>query len=203
MPPRLFRRPIARLFAGLVVLATALAGAGTAHAHPHVFIEVTAGIVVKDQSVTAVKIQWTFDELFSNTLIQDFDKDKDKKFDAAEIADLKQNAFRSLKDFGYLTWIKIDGKPVKVEPEMIAEFSAAQNKAMVVYSFTVALKEPADVRKFQVSLYDETFYIEVNMAKRNAVRVEGAACKTTVDDDVGNPIFYGLVIPKRITLACP
>ncbi|MGE0737408.1 MAG: DUF1007 family protein [Alphaproteobacteria bacterium] len=199
---RLLRR---RLAAWPIAALVALAPAGGAQAHPHVFIEAAAAIVVKDQSITAVKVQWTFDELFSNTLIQDFDKNKNKQFEPDEIADLRQNAFRSLKDFGFLTWIKVDGKPIKIEPEMIVDFSAAQNKAMVVYRFTVNLKEPVHPRKtpFQVSLYDETFYIEVSLAKRNAVRVEGSACKTEVEDDVANPIFYGMVIPKRIVLACP
>jgi len=204
---------IRRIRYGWVVGAAIVAGAGLAmlwpngpaRAHPHVFIEATAGLVVANQSVTSIKVQWTFDELFSNTLIEDFDKNKNKKFEPEEIADLKQNAFRSLKDFGFLTWIRIDNKPVKVEPEMIADFNATQRKAMVVYSFTINLKEPVDPRRtpFQVSLYDETFYIEVTLAKRNAVRVEGAACKTEVEDDVANPIFFGMVIPKRIVLTCP
>jgi len=206
MPSMNISRPFRRRVAAWSMAAlAAFAAAGPARAHPHVFIEAAAAIVVKDQSVTAIKVQWTFDELFSNTLIQDFDKNKNKQFEPDEIADLRQNAFRSLKDFGFLTWIRIDGKAVKIEPEMIADFSAAQSKAMVVYRFTINLSQPVDPRKtpFQVSLYDETFYIEVALAKRNPVRVEGAACKTEINEDLANPIFYGLVIPKRIVIACP
>ena len=61
-----------------VVLASALVGlaAGPASAHPHVFIDYAVTLVVAGDRVDGVRLAWTFDDLFSGFILQEFDKDR-------------------------------------------------------------------------------------------------------------------------------
>ncbi len=54
-----------------------------------------------------------------------------------------------------------------------------------------------------LSLYDQSFYIDVALAKENPIRIEGATpCKTAIVTDKGNPLYYGVFFPQRIDLRC-
>ena len=55
-----------------------------------------------------------FDDFFSNALIADFDKNKNKAFDPDEVKEHETNAFAALKEYGYFTHIRINAKAVAI-----------------------------------------------------------------------------------------
>ncbi len=193
-------RHIRFLFLSLLL---ACAASAPLRAHPHIWIDAVATLVFADQKLTEVRIQWTFDELFSSALRDQFDPNKTGKFDGQALANLKADAANGLKEFNWFTHLKIGGKEVTVAEGK--DFSAAIEGDRVVYRFTVPVTPPADPAATQVtlSLYDQSFYIDVALAKENPVRIEGATpCKTAVVTDKGNPLYYGMFFPQRIDLRC-
>ncbi|MGE0093219.1 MAG: DUF1007 family protein [Alphaproteobacteria bacterium] len=187
----------------ILLLLLACAGSAPSRAHPHIWIDAVATLVFADQKLTEVHIQWTFDELFSGALREQFDPNKTGKFDGQALAKLKADAANGLKEFNWFTHLTIGGKKVTVAEGK--DFSAAIEGDRVVYRFTVPVIPPVDSAATPVtlSLYDQSFYIDVALAKENPVRIEGASpCKTAIVTDKGNPLYYGMFFPQRIDLRC-
>lgn len=186
----------------LSVLLTCAASA-PGRAHPHIWIDAVATLVFAESKLTAVRIQWTFDELFSGALRDQFDPNKTGKFDGQALANLKEDAARGLKEFNWFTHLTIGGKKLAIAEGK--DFSAAIEGDRVVYRFTVPIAPPVDPAQTSVtlSLYDQSFYIDVALAKEKPVRVEGATpCKTAIVTDKANPLYYGMFYPQRIDLQC-
>jgi len=179
------------------------AASAPSRAHPHIWIDAVATLVFADSKLTEVRIQWTFDELFSGALRDQFDPNKTGSFSGQALTDLKADAERGLKEFNWFTHLKIGGKELTVATGK--DFSATIEGDRVVYRFTVPVTPPVDpaVTPVTLSLYDQSFYIDVALAKDNPVRIEGATpCKTAVITDKGNPLYYGMFFPQRIDLRC-
>ena len=191
--------------AGAALLVTWLmAGAGPAIAHPHVFITADATFLFAGGKITALRVEWLFDDVFSDTVIQEHDANHDGHFDKKEIADIEAHAFSAVKDFHYFTYLWIAGK--MIEPIHVRDFSARQANGLVTYSFVVPLPAPVDPRaaKLQAELYDETYFVQVDLDKPRPVRFEGAAhgCRGRITKDGKRRYYGGVIIPDQITVVC-
>jgi ABC-type uncharacterized transport system substrate-binding protein len=192
------------LVAAAALLGGLMAGATAALAHPHIFITADATFLFAGDKVTAMRIEWLFDDVFSDTVIQEHDANHDGRFDKKEIADIEAHAFTAVKDFHYFTYLWVAGK--MIEPIHVRDFSARQAKGLVTYSFVVPLPEPVDPRvaKVQAELYDETYFVQVDLDKPQAVRFEGAprGCQGRIAKDARRRYYGGVIVPDQITVAC-
>ena len=179
--------------------------AGSASAHPHVFIEDRVVFLFAGDKITAIEQSWKFDEVFSDTLIQQFDANRDGVFDAAESREVAKGTLPNLKKFRYFNYEWIDGKDIgMVEP---IDFVAAAKNKIVTFVFTVKLPKPIDPRtqKLKVEINDREFYVEVDLAKDQPILFngnQGVTCTPNVRDDTENAYFGGFVNPQEITLSC-
>ena len=125
-------------------------------------------------------------------------------FDTKEIADIEAHAFTAVKDFHYFTYLWVAGK--MIEPIHVRDFSARQANGLVTYSFVVPLPEPVDPRaaKVQAELYDETYFVQVDLDKPHPVRFEGTAhgCQGKITKDAKRRYYGGVIVPDQITVAC-
>ena len=186
----------------LLVLLTA---AGRALAHPHVWITNVATFVFEGNKVVALRLQWTFDPFYGEMLARDFDKNRNKTFDPDEIKAIQANAFSSLVRYNYFTHLRVGG--AKVAFKEVASFTASVGESGVRYQFTLALPQPLDPaeKPIGLSVYDESYYIEILLDEQDPVRFEGvanAACHFKVVEDKENPIYFGLVYPQQMVVAC-
>jgi ABC-type uncharacterized transport system substrate-binding protein len=192
------------LVAAAALLGGLMAGATAALAHPHIFITADATFLFAGDKVTAMRIEWLFDDVFSDTVIQEHDANHDGRFDKKEIADIEAHAFAAVKDFHYFTYLWVAGK--MIEPIHVRDFSARQANGLVTYSFVLPLPQPVDPRaaKVQIELYDETYFVQVDLAKPRAVRLEGAppGCQGKIAKDARRRYYGGVIVPDQITLAC-
>jgi ABC-type uncharacterized transport system substrate-binding protein len=128
-------------------------------AHPHVFVDNNVVFVFDAKGLTGVKIQWTFDELYSSSVIMDYDQNRDQVFNSVEARQLAGQAVADLKPNHYFTYIQVNGRAFPVKG--IREFKVAIKKSRVVYSFYVPC--PVSVRTAEqtvaVSCYDESYYV--------------------------------------------
>jgi ABC-type uncharacterized transport system substrate-binding protein len=199
------RRMRRYLIAWILSFAGIVASAGVVTAHPHVWIDVVATFVFERGKLAGVRLEWTFDEFLSDTLVRTYDKDKDGTFDEKETQQIQAQAFSSLKDQNYFTHLSLGGKKIPIRE--VTDFSAMLRKGRLVYRFTVPLHPGVDPAKTPVALsvYDETYYVDVSFDRDDPVRFEGVpklACRYEVREDAKNPIYFGMVLPLQATLDC-
>ncbi len=130
----------------------------SAVAHPHVFVDYAVTLVVVGERLTGVRLTWTFDDLFSGFILQEFDKDRNGVLSPSEAQRLEEKHVPEFKRVGYYTTISINGKPVPI-PEA-REFRATAAKGIVTYEFTLPLGVSlASTTAIEVVTDDPVYYI--------------------------------------------
>jgi ABC-type uncharacterized transport system substrate-binding protein len=163
-------------------VAAALAFAGPALAHPHVWVTAKAEIVYgPDGKVLGVRHSWTFDPAYSTFVTQGLDKNNDGKLTPDELQDLAKVNTESLADFGYFTHLKANGaKQAFAEPR---EPAMAFENGAATLTFHLPLKKPAANKMIALEVYDPAFFVAFAMAEgQDAIKLANApqGCATTV-----------------------
>ena len=189
----------------IAVAGAVLLISSAARAHPHVWIENIATFQFSAGKIGAIRLHWTFDELFGAGIIDQFDKNKDRKFDAAELAALRKGAFDNLREYHYFTHVTIDGKDVPTK--RVTGFAAKVANGKLVYEFTVQLDRPVDPRstRLAIGIYDPSYFVEVETGGRAGVRYEGnggMTCRAAVRENPAKAIYSGQVFPLELHLTC-
>jgi ABC-type uncharacterized transport system substrate-binding protein len=195
-----------RCLAFLVGGALLAIGSRAAEAHPHVFIENRLTFSFAEGKVVGFTTDWRFDEIFTEDLLGQFDSDGDKQFSKAESVEVRDGTLPNLAAFRYFTYIYLDQHDLgEMAP---ADFVADVVDGAARFQLTYKLPEPVDPHqhKLAVSIYDHEYYVEVLMAEKEPVRIEGQGtegCTAHVSDDDGHAYFGGFVTPQLVTVACP
>jgi ABC-type uncharacterized transport system substrate-binding protein len=194
-------RALKRLLLALALLAPAAA----AEAHPHIWIRASATMQFEDGKITGIRHEWIFDDFFSNALISDFDKNRNKQFDPDEVKELEKNAFVALKEFGYFTHVKVGGKAVTIETTR--DFTPTIKDGKVIYTFVAVLPQPVDPRaaQFAAGVYDHSYYVDVEVNPQLGVKLAGGgseACKFAIVEDKDAPLYFGATFARRIEILC-
>lgn len=173
-----------------------------AFSHPHVFIHNSVTFVFDNKGLAGFKVYWVFDEMFSNTLILDYDKNGNGNFELSEIKKLEKGAFSNLKNFDYFTHIKIKGKPFKVR--FFKDFSAKITKNKVVYIFFLPchIRAVSSFKEVNISVHDKTFYCTVFLMK-DQIFFENDSPFDHHHQIAKNPkeaFYYGQIYPEEIIL---
>jgi ABC-type uncharacterized transport system substrate-binding protein len=175
---------------------------GKVSGHAHVWIHNAVIVHLDKEGMAGFKQEWVFDEMFSNMIIHDFDKNHNSKFEPSEVEEVKKGAFSNLKNFDYFTHVKINGKPFKVK--FVKDFNVKIIKNRVVYHFFVPchIKATSSFKEIRISIYDESFYTSVTLLKdqvlfRNDKMYEH---HHKVELNKNEPYYYGQVYPEEIVL---
>ena len=175
-----------------------------ASAHPHVWITDVTTFVFEDRQLVGLRHQWIFDEFFGSFVIGEHDADGDGRVDPAETAALRAGAFDNLAEYGYFTHLRIDSEALPLRA--IEAFSARIEDGVLVYEFTLPLPQPVDPgANLALGVYDPEYYVEVLLDEQDPVRFAGlpsGACTFDIREDSERAIYYGMVYPLAITLAC-
>jgi ABC-type uncharacterized transport system substrate-binding protein len=158
--------------------ATGLLAAAPARAHPHVFIDYRVSVLCRANRIAAVRISWTFDEMYSASLFHDYTSRPRGPLSAADIAELRKDAFQDVAENHYFTDLTLDGKPLPVTK--VTDFEASYDGRKMTYRFTVPLGlAPAPgANILDIDSFDTEFYIDFALAKRNPISIEqGGALK--------------------------
>ncbi len=166
-----------------LLLATALALPSVAHAHPHVFAEAKLEVIGDDKGfISELRNVWRFDEVFSSSVLMDFDKNKNLKLDPEEAATVGNTVKDSLGDYGYYMNISADGKEVKVSPPDTINIVYQGGKLLMF--FIVKPAEPLPLKgRIQLGVWDPTFYTSIDFNRDEDMTTDGkafAACKRTI-----------------------
>ena len=75
--------------------------------HPHLWIDCQLNFLFNKTELYAVLINWEFDDIYSQSIILDYDKNHNKKFENKEVEKIYKNAFEATKHFHYFTFFSI------------------------------------------------------------------------------------------------
>lgn len=186
-PKPIESRPRMHLKQQAIMLASALtatfAAVGPAEVHPHVFAEARLEVVLgpDHQTVKALRHVWRFDDLFSSTVMMEFDKNSDLKLDDKELKDVADTVHASLAEFNYFQLVTVDGKDVAMTPppHLMANFDNDQ----LIILFESEPKVPIKLSgKIDIGVYDPTFYTAIDFTEDANLQVDGLppACTSKV-----------------------
>lgn len=198
-----------RRFLATILAVTLLQAAAPrpAAAHPHVWVDALTFLEFEDGRLASIRLEWAFDEFFSEILYQDFDWNDNRVFDEDELEAMRDGAFLGLGEVNFFTDLRIDGQQVSWEGAQDFGVSVSEDGRVVSYSFTLNVPEPADpfANQVSLSLYDPEFYVAVDFREEDPLRVRGlqnGACDFSLAQAEDNPIYFGLVYPIRAEFRC-
>lgn len=167
----------------LLVLLAALGLAGAARAHPHVFTDAKTELVVDAQGrLTGVRHAWTFDEVYSAFAAQGFDTNRDGTLSREELQPLADINVTSVAEFGYFTWVLVDGRPLRFGDPSGQYLTFDNDTKQLTLHFLLPLAEAADARanRVLVKVYDPEYFVAFDLLEENPVSfAQGApaACR--------------------------
>jgi ABC-type uncharacterized transport system substrate-binding protein len=207
------------LLTGALLVVALMSAPRAAQAHPHVWITATSELLyAADGSLTGVRHAWTFDDMFSTYALQGIESKIKGAYSHEELAPLAQTNVESLKEFGYFTFAKADGKKQKFEEpiDYFLEFS----DGLLTLHFTLPLKTAVKSKELALEVFDPTFFVDFKYAEKDPVRLvsapancntsfqrpnDGAARAQTLGEQTfmnGENSNFGAMFANRIAVAC-
>lgn len=165
------------------VLIAAVALPVCASAHPHVFVEANLEIVRDEQgNVTELRHVWRFDELFSTTVVLDFDANTNDMLEPDELDAVSGTVTQSVGQENFFTEIRMGSQDIEfLAPEKI---NVDYKDGQILMFFATRLKTPVKPGDgdFKVSVSDPTYYVAMDIADDNAVMISGnsSGCSSLV-----------------------
>jgi ABC-type uncharacterized transport system substrate-binding protein len=152
-----------------------------AEAHPHVWVTFHSEVLyAADGTMTGVRHAWTFDDMFSAYALQGMPHAKKGQYTREELTSLAQTNVDSLKEYGYFTFARADGKKLKFS-DPVDYWLEYKNPALVLH-FTLPLKVPSAAKVLQIEIFDPSIFVDFEFAKDRPITVSGAPqCFATYD----------------------
>ncbi|MDN2567271.1 DUF1007 family protein [Aquibium sp. A9E412] len=168
--------------APVAALVAALAAPATALAHPHVFAEARLDVAVAaDGTVEALRHLWRFDDLFSSTVLVEFDRNGDLELDTGELELVAEIVHESLAEFDYFQLVTRNGRDVDMQApdRLIADF--ADNQLIILFESAPAETLPLS-GTIAFGVYDPTFYTAIDFVEDDYMAVENmpSSCARSV-----------------------
>jgi ABC-type uncharacterized transport system substrate-binding protein len=163
-----------------LALFAALAGLAAptiAFAHPHIFVEARLEVVAgNDGNVQELRNVWRFDEVFSSTVLLDFDKNSNLKLDPEELKAVGKTVKESLADFDYYTNISQNGAPVEIAPPDVINVDFKDGQLLMI--FAVKPAKPMKLKgDMTFGVWDPTLYTSIDFATDKDIIVDGDGFK--------------------------
>jgi len=213
MRMRLHRLMTLLALAGGFVLA-----ALPAQAHPHVWITSASELIyAPDGSITGVRHTWTFDDMFTTYALQGIETKTKGVYTREQLAPLAKDNVENLKEFGFFTFAKADGKKQKFE-EPVDYFLEYKDSALTLH-FTLPLKAPVKARQLALDIFDPAFFIDFKFEEKDPIKLVGAPAgcqlkvqrpgeadaKKLTDEMIasGDQSNYGAIYANKIFVTCP
>lgn len=191
-----------RSLAGLSLLL--FVGIFPALAHPHVFINNKMTVLFEAGALQGISFQWTFDDMFSNMMLSDYDPKHTGQFDAARIKALKEGAFDNLENYHYFVAMTIGTKPVThFKIERFTPSVTGTNK--LVYSFFIPLRVAVQAKEqsIRLTVYDDTYFVAFDLLHLEDVTVTAGpdiACDLAIEKTKVKPQWPGQYMPDQLVI---
>jgi ABC-type uncharacterized transport system substrate-binding protein len=188
------------LLGGIVILII-IFGAAPLGAHPHVFIDYRANFVFDQKGLRGMKLKWTFDEFYSNSLLQDYDQKHDRILRVPEVKRLEKEAFAAIAKCNYFCDLRLNQKVFVIRS--VTDFFATVEHNQLVYVFFIPcpiMAKRVD-QELRLALYDSTYYISIALKNPKPVSFTNPAklcCVLTIDEFSGDLPAALQTMPEEI-----
>jgi len=165
------------------IAANLLIALTAASAHPHVWITMTSEVVyAPDGTMTGIRHAWTFDDMFSTFATQGLESKQKGVFTREELKPLAEVNVTSLKEYGFFTYAKADGKKAEfVEP---TDYYLEYKDQLLTLHFVLPLKAPMKAKSLDLQIFDPSYFVDFSFddKTKTPVTLAGAPeqCKLTV-----------------------
>jgi ABC-type uncharacterized transport system substrate-binding protein len=210
-------RRLINLLSASVVLAI---GAGTAQAHPHVWVTAASELIfAADGSITGVRHAWIFDDMFSTYALQGIATRKKGVYSREELAPLAQTNMESLKEFAFFTFARVDNKKQKFADPI--DYYLEYKDAALVLHFTLPFKVPIRAKQLALEIFDPSYFVDFSLQKKDPIHLVGAPANctlavqrpsdgTTIAQKLNEDTFlngananFGAMFANKISVDCP
>ena len=157
--------------------------------------------------------------MFSTYALQGIETKNKGVYSREELSSLAQTNVESLKEYGFFTFARADGKKEKFQ-EPVDYYLEFKDAALTLY-FTLPLKTPVKPKELVLEVFDPSFFIDFTLAEKNPIKLVGApaACQMKFErpndgsagaQKIGEQNFlsgangnYGAMFANKVTVDCP
>lgn len=168
---------------GLYFFASILSPIKTTIAHPHVFAESRLEIATSENGmILELRHVWRFDEIFSSSVVLDFDENNNLALDDDELIKIGEVVRQSLAEFDYYTNMTVDGNNVALSAPDILNADYVDGQLLLF--FAMQPQQPLELKgNISAGVYDPTLYASMEFFNDDDLVVTGASankCKRAV-----------------------
>ena len=129
--------------------------------HAHVFIDYKVHACINESGLEGIYVNWTFDQMYTQFIKKEFDKNKDEKLSKDEQVAVFKKFNKDYAKVDYFTVIKVDGKSYSIPKPTNFSARLIKDKGVVAYTFYLPLKLNAAKKKMDVQVYffDPVIYV--------------------------------------------
>lgn len=203
--------------AGLVL--PALMTAAPVAAHPHIFVDTSLRVFVKDAEAVSVEVTWVYDDFFSLLIFEDMglDGDGDGVLTEAELARLKGFDFEYWPEgFEGDLYAYSAGEKLALEHPQVTGIAVENGR--IVSRHIRPLPQGTPAQALEILQYDPTYYVAYSLT--SDVSVEGGCALrvtahdpkaareatggefATMPDTLADAMKVGVHFADRISLTC-
>ena len=158
----------------LAALAMLCGGAGAALAHPHVWVQARAELVLDPKrNLVAVRESWTFDPEYSAFAVLNLDSKRDGVPDPAKLDAMAVERLEAMAETAYFTQAKLNGRPVTFKGGSSPKARYAQGRLTIDFTL-VPQGSAGPVRNLVVSFDDPDFYVAFGLPPDDPVKLSGS-----------------------------
>ncbi len=171
-----------------------------AAAHPHVFVVCDATLAFDAKGLSAIRQTWVFDEFFTAMILGDLGLPLDRPLDAAAQARVRDHAFVNLRNFGYFTAIRVNGRRMPTPGH--SRFAARLADGRLIYDFELPFR--AEVGKaplrLGLSVFDESYYTFIEFPPQDIgiMGAEGFDVSWDVARWADSAYYLGQIVPDAV-----
>lgn len=154
-----------------------------ASSHPHSWIDLKTDIVIKENQITGLNMQWTFDDMTSMYLLDGEDMSDSQRDTSLQM--LADGMADNMTRVSYMTYL-IDEGGHRASFKRAENTRLQQTGLQLTYYFYLPLKEPISMNSpIALSIYDESHYTDMTWLAHHDVQLSGhisPKCKVKVHD---------------------
>ncbi|OHV21582.1 DUF1007 family protein [Rhizobium sp. RMa-01] len=142
-------------------------------AHPHIFVDAKfEAVAAPDGSLQELRDTWQFDEVFSSSVLLDYDKNRNNALDPAEVAAVAKTVRESLAQYNYYMNITINGKTLALAKPDILHGTYENGSLTLSFAQKPMAKTPLK-GLIVFGVYDPTLYTALDFASDADLKISG------------------------------
>lgn len=175
----------------------------TINAHPHVFIISQFSLSYNSEGVKGINVNWTFDQMFTELMLEEFDSNSDGEFNDKEVKNLYNKAFINLKKSSYFTHIFIENKEIAITSTQ--NFNAIIKDGQMQYSFFIPIKVAISNQQKVISIYsyDDSYYMDIMIDEENPLEYDnnlGFKSDYSIIEDENKAYYFEQIFPQALII---